>query len=380
MHYQDPLFGPRIFPDFVGELAETPLMQRTLDISSDVLPPKLRPVKTPHRNEHGFGVCGNMHETVQVNPELLRYVKLLLSGALLHDTGNAVFSHLSEPFLQQLFGKNGETFLEDMLVRFKMEAQLRKLGVDPDDLVKLVSGKRTPLSTILHGSIDVDNLDNVYRFWLAYNPGSTPYDPRLIARAFRFTNHSWYLLASAEAECRKWQDTREKVYSIVYGEPNLNVSLMVYRAVYLAFREGELTKDFFFCTDTEGLSFLLHCNPDSARLVQSVLDGHIYPTVYQYQTTAPSLTYQERCKQWDFRSTAANFLHEQLGIPAWAIAVHAGAGRDRRQIALPFRQLDGTETYDENHAQPIYRLKVFLAPEYQAKSNQVEVLAQHLLN
>lgn len=380
MHYQDPLFGLRIFPDFVGELAETPLMLRTLDISSDVLPPKLRPAKTPHRYEHGFGVCGNMHETVQVNPGLLRYVTLLLSGALLHDTGNAVFSHLSEPFLQQLFGKNGETFLEDMLARFKMKAQLQKLGVDPDDLVKLVSGKLTPLSTILHGSMDVDNLDNVYRFWLAYHPESTPYDPHLIARAFRFTNDSWYVQASAAPECRRWQSTREGVYNIVYGEPNLNVSLMMYRAVYLAFRKGELTKDFFFCTDTEGLSYLLRCNADSARLVQSVLDGQVYPTVYQHQTTTPRQAFLERCKQWDFRSTAANFLQEQLGIPAWAIAVHAGAGRDRRQIALPFRQPDGTETYDKNHSQPIYRLKVFLSPEYQSKSNEVQNLVQHFLN
>ncbi|MFA6474134.1 MAG: hypothetical protein WCV85_04595 [Patescibacteria group bacterium] len=380
MHYHDPLFGPRVFPDFIGELAETPLMQRTLDISQDVLPASVRPVKTPSRYVHGFGVCGNMLETVRVNPELLRFVRLLLVGGLLHDTGNAALSHLTEPFLQQLFGKNGETFLEDMLARFKTGPLLQKIGVVPSELVRLVSGQLTPLSTILHGSMDVDNLDNVYRFWLAYNPGSIPYDPHLIARAFRFTNHSWYLQASAEAECRRWQDTREKVYGIVYGEPNLNVSLMVYRAVYLAFQKNELTKDFFFCTDAEALAYLLQCNAGSACLVQSVLDGHVYSTVYQHQTTTPSQAFQDRCKEWDFRSTAANYLQSQLKIPAWAVTVYAGAGRDRRQIKLPFRQPDGTETCDENHAQLIYRLKVFLAPGYETRDNEVRILAQNLLH
>ncbi len=73
--------------------------------------------------------------------------------------------------------------------------------------------------------------------------------------------------------------------------------------------------------------------------------------------------------QWNARSMIAEYIREQVKIPRGGICAYIGKGRDVRHISLPFTHEDGEVVYmaDDYH-QPIYRLKVWVDPEFSKRS------------
>jgi HD superfamily phosphohydrolase len=365
MLIKDQLYGEYEFPDYVGELLATSLMQRTKDISQDVLPGDMRSWSVPSRYVHCLGVCRNMCEVIERNLEIASYATSLCVSSLLHDAGNPALSHLSEPFLMRLLGKDGESFLGNLIARHGIAPLIERIGISVERVLSMVTGSLRPLATVLHGSMDVDNLDNVLRYWMAHHPGERRYDPLRIASAFRFDGQRWYLQDSAVEQVKAWQATRKDVYGIIYGDPNLNGSMMIYRAVSLAFDAGELNEDFFALSDTQAIDFLRGCNQHTRYLVQQACAGDLYPVIFCYETVAPDTSFESSCLDADGRTLLANSLCEQLGIPPGAICVYLGIGRDIRSIDLPFIGDDRAFTL-ESTASQIFRCKIFLDPNFRS--------------
>lgn len=378
MLYQDAMYGQIQLPSFIEELANTPEVQRLKLISQDVLPQSCMPYKVPSRFEHSMGVAYLAQLAISQNQLPKKDALLLSVSALLHDTGNPPFSHLSEPFLKKLTGKDGESFLEERLDGSKAWSLLCQAGLDLHDVVRCVTGHLKPLSVLINGSMDVDNLDNVGRYWFTAHNGELLFDAQAIASSFRYHEDSWTLSRSCLKEAKKWQKARQAVYEIIYGEPNLGARIMVYRAVEIAFHRGELKEDFFHLNDVQAMDFLLTCNKDSAYLAQRFLNLQIYPEFVTFKTIRPSSRLKAIAEDRDIRKTLAETICRECAMPQSAACVYIGQGRDKRKIDLPFVGKNGSRYLDNGNHHSIYRVKVYVDPEFENKKKLIRSLVKQM--
>ncbi len=273
MIYHDWLYGKWELPDFIEKIVHTKPMIRLRAISQASGPACFLPINIPSRFQHCLGACFLAFEALKYNRNFSDYGILLPLSALLHDAGNPPFSHLSEPFLKEITGKDGESFLENILDGSDTEKIIRDLGIASEAVVRFVTGEMFPFSNILHGSLDLDNLDNISRFNKSTGMASEhDYDAPRIASAFRFMNGKWALLGSVFSEAKKWQKARKLAYKTIYTFPHLDAAIMLYRAVELAFLEEELKYDFFLQDDYGAVAYLLkRCNKRTRKLVDRFL-------------------------------------------------------------------------------------------------------------
>ncbi len=365
MIYHDLLYDIWELHKYISKIIRTPEFQRTFNISQANVPFDLLPVKSPSRGEHQIGTFILAAEIVSKNKNLsAKNATLILISALLHDTGNSPFSHLGEYFLRETTGYDGESFLEVVLNASQIEKILRKLKISAKDIIEIVTGKSKLLSPVVHGSMDCDNLDNVGRFNYHAKVGAEPFDALKIAAAFRFTGDSWILFGDGIfEETKKWQAARKKVYESVYSNPYLNCTAMLYRALEIAFLEGEIKRDFFFLNDSQAVQYLLtQCNSKTKYLIERLHARAWYDEVVGMEFTNPTPDFCEAVTGWRGRKEVADFLCKELGLKEEDVCVYAEIGRDKRRITLPFVNENGDRRHDDSDESPIYRLKVFVPP------------------
>jgi HD superfamily phosphohydrolase len=366
MRHQDKLYGVFELPAIAEVISKTSTFRRLDDISMDTLPREAVPYGVATRAGHSLGVERLALDVINHNSEYLSSLqtKLLLAGSMLHDAGNPPLSHLTEPFLWKMKGKNGESFLENILAGSEAAAALSELfGVSSSDVVAMVTGKFRPFSDVLHGSIDIDNLDNVLRYEFA-STGRRLFDARRIASSYRFRRGRWEFTMDVLDEVRKWQAARKSVYGGIYGHPHLVLGSMAYRAVDLVFAEQGLPEEFFRFTDSDAFAFL-QTNENARHLIEAVLAGRRYEEVTSVETIAPEFGMRRLAEStWNARGKIAKYVASNAGVPPWAVCAYFGKGRDVRKIDIPFVDARGKEYWDDVEADPIYRLKVFVHPEY----------------
>ncbi|MDE2079661.1 MAG: hypothetical protein KGI73_04760 [Patescibacteria group bacterium] len=365
MVYNDLIYGKIHFPDFIGELIKLPQMQRLKGISLDSLPQVCVPWKITSRFDHGLGVCALADLVIRQNRPTKMSALTLLAAALLHDAGNPPLSHLGEHFLRKLTGRDGESFLFDMIDGTDSWLFLGKAGVDLERVVRFVTGRSFPWSLVLNGSMDVDNLDNVNRYWFTAKPGQVLFDAPLIASSYHLRGDlpGWGLQEKCRGEARKWQEARRAVYGLVYSEPHLSACMMVFRALHFAFADDKIGRSFFRLDDMSALEFISKCNPDSARLVSRVLAQDTYPELVALETTDPGEKLRHIVSDNpEARTIIANCICEALRLPRASICVYSGFGRDKRRIEIPFVGEEGARFDDGDH-KPIFRLKLYADPE-----------------
>ena len=383
MRFNDDLYGMVEIPDFIAPLLHTKEARRLDAITQSVLPNELMPYgPISSRLEHGLGVCFLAEIVLKNNPELQHFRSIMPIASLYHDGGSPTFSHLSEPFLKKLTGMDHEMFLKEILKNSETEQILNLLGIQIDEIVDFVAGSVKPFAEVLNGSLDIDNLDNVGRYNLAAQCGAESFDALKIAASFRFMDGEWTLLDSCLDEVKKWQNARRAVYQKIYSKTHLSIAMVVYRAVEIAFRENELSKDFFFLDDRGGIDYLRNCNAKTASLIERVLRREWYEEVIAYAFSnlveLPNAM-QAYMTAWDGRGAFADLLTHKLGIPEEQICVYAGKSRDSKKITLPFVSKDGGRRYKHDNHFSIYRLKVYIPPELLNRAPEIRALVEQLL-
>lgn len=385
MKHQDTLYGEWELPDFLKQLITTREMVRLRNIAQSVLPNDLMPYgPIPSRFQHGLGVARLSMAVLENNPQLSDYQTLLPAASLLHDAGNPPLSHLGEHFLKELTGHDGESFLSVLLCSSETERVLRELGISVDQVTAFVTGEAKPFSDILNGSMDIDNLDNIGRYNIAANLGSEKFDALKIASNFRFSQNSEWILLDRDScweESQKWKTARAIVYASVYGMPHLVVAMMVYRAVEIAFCEGELSLDFFFLNDYEAISYLLtKCNVWTKYLVERARRWDWYEEIVAIETTDPTPRFKELASDWKGRKYLADKLCGHFETEIDKICVYIGKGRDKRKIAVPFVSKTGNTRFDTGDDSPIYRVKVWVPGEMPINRIDLKSYIEELLN
>jgi HD superfamily phosphohydrolase len=343
-----------------------------------VLPLSCMVLPVPSRYEHCIGVAHLAHLAVLANSgkRISRLYLRLIIAALLHDAGNSALSHLGEPFLFWQTGMNGESYLRVMLHGTRTAKILERLGITIEMIVKLVTGtgQTASFGELVHGSMDVDNLDNVLRWHFATSGGVRLVDSELIARAFRRGYGGWYLDdpdGRIFAEAQRWKQARRAVYAEIYSEPHLAGAAMIYHAVDLAYEAGQIQREFFHLQDEQALRYLSKRNSISRGIIQKAQAHRWFQRVYALETTDAQSKISKLCAtKQEFgvtrqRRKVEDMVRAATGVPREAFCIYAGAGKDSRKIELHFRGSEGSKgRYDTDDAIPINRMIAYVDPDY----------------
>ncbi|MDD1672812.1 MAG: HD domain-containing protein, partial [Methanomicrobiales archaeon] len=113
------------------------------------------------RFEHSLGtmhLASLMCRNFDMDEEVSRIVTV---AALLHDCGHGPFSHATEAFMKEYTGRGHEQ-IEYLLTSEPLMSLLEDASINPNEIGEILEG-RHPLSTIIHGDLDVDRMDYLLR-------------------------------------------------------------------------------------------------------------------------------------------------------------------------------------------------------------------------
>lgn len=237
----DALYGIIHFPDFVWEVITTTELQRLREIRlCNVNSLCLTGGANINRYEHAIGTCylalKCLKQWPNLNPINDDERRQLVLAALLHDTLNAPLGHS----IQYIASKDGyepekhfqgaiaEGHAEHYYYRsaklepifFKMYGDLID-KISKEDLLaigNIISGKGR-LGPLINGSIDLDNIDNVFRF--AYHLGIIRTGKAALGLANSIYIEGGRLTVKQEAIplLKQWFDVRKRLYSFLLLNP-----------------------------------------------------------------------------------------------------------------------------------------------------------------
>jgi HD superfamily phosphohydrolase len=369
--YVDELHGEIELPQIIEDLLPTSAVQHLKKISQDVLPQECLPWPVPSRFEHSLGVACLATIVADNNPYLKDVKNLLLASAILHDAGNSGLSHLNEPFMKHMTGRDGESNLVQRLAGTDTERVLDNYQIPITQVCAFATGQAEPHSIVLNGSLDVDNLDNVCRYWHVAN--QRKYDPLekigdecdqlTIAKSYRFDGTRWYFVDFAGPAVSDWQRLRSEVYRIIYNDPHLVAAQMIWHAVDMAYRRGKLPETYFDLGDLDTLGYLRTCGDDIRYLVDQVEQHRWFESIYSLSTLTPGAKFAKLASNTMVRSEIALRIREEVGLPDSALTCYIGKGRDKRKIEIPFVGFE-KEYFDMQESLPIYRVRLYLDPHF----------------
>lgn len=253
----DALYGVIYLPDFVWEVISCTELQHLREVRlCDINSLCLTGGANINRYEHAIGTCYLANECVknwsQQNPISKKEQKQLILAALLHDVVNPAFGHSVE-HVEYKEGFRHENSFEDLVFGRKTKHyQYRSATLEPiyfgshKELAAKISeenlraigkiirgeGKFGPL---INGTMDLDNIDNVFR--LAYHIGivNSGQAPLTLARSLWVEDESLIIKEEAIPYVKEWYNTRKKLYSFLLLNPEeFSGKCMLREAVELA--------------------------------------------------------------------------------------------------------------------------------------------------
>lgn len=370
--FNDRLYGEIKFSDTDLRFFQTREMTRLRELSLSAVPDCLTPTSVcATKFEHTLGVAHLMRiADLKISDEDFQDVYLAI---LAHDLGTPPFSHLSEHFLKQLYGVNHEAHVVEILDGSEFAREVTRQGGSISRICRLVNGEESPLSDLVNGSIDFDNLDNSLRY--GFSKGIFPsdiYSPEKLAKSFHSLNGKVYLDEKAITELEGWEICRRKTYDFVYSSANLAGGMMLFRAIGLASRVGEIDRSYFRLSDNQALNYLSDkANPLTRIIVERARRWQFYERVYDNKQTNELARAEHLIQSPDARMELADELAQILNIPPEDICVYIGRDKSFKTIKLPIIAADGTalEVHPSNHLLPIWNSQVYLYPKWVGQMN-----------
>ncbi len=375
VEYVDPLHLNWIqFDANFQSLATSDLAVRARGITMGTVPNQFRMNGAlPSRFHHNAGSYLLTSTYVRANNQELFKTEmgnLYKAAAMMHDWGNSPFAHLSERLMKVDIGYNGETFLQVLLdssIGRSAKAALLKMGVDPETLVKMVSGNLKPYSNLIHGDMDVDNLDNVYRYDMcAHATNSKSGCPSLIALNFFWDEDSqcWGLQKQdLQATYKKnlnielgptkdwlpeslldWKKTRRKVYRDISSGSHIIVGTMLFSALWQAHKKGCIKTEDYLGTDNSMIELLSKASP---VMMDKIIRMNWFTQVLDYQTTIPSLRLKEIAGDSMMRMELADRFATRYGIDINQVTIYVGVDGMERVINVPVFGYENASTVEE---------------------------------
>lgn len=354
-------------------LYQTREMTRLREVSLSAIPPWVLPCGLcATKFEHSVGVEYLARIVCEQHGFSDQAINIRFA-ALGHDVGTPPFSHMSEYYLKLLHGKDHEEFAEDVLLNSELSEEMTRQGGNVETITRMITGKYPPLSDIVNGSIDVDNLDNSLRYCISMGLVNHPtYSPVTLASSYRFSeSRGIYLDERALPELPGWEECRSRTYSFVYSDRNLAPGSMLHRAMDLATRIGvdEIPPEFFRMTDSAAYQWLLtKCNSRTRNLAECVQHFQQHELVVSATLDHEDEALAELISTPWSRGILADEVADELSISPESVSVYHGKNKGYKAIHLPI--LDDAGSALPMHQSILHEswyLRIFVDP---AKINQ----------
>lgn len=290
MIIRDALYGAFELPSFLRRLVTAPEFRRLSEVRLiNINSPSLSTLAEVRRYSHTLGVVRLALENSLLNFGEDEH-RALLASIIVHDAGTPAFAHLFEYQLNEQFSWNHEAIVPDILrKRHHVDAGLHQFyayrrpefqelcqasDIDFDIVLAILEG-RHPGSTLVFGSIDFDNLDNVARMsWML----GTPVDLKSILRlagALGADPEVGLLLPSSRREdLLAWAALRRQAYEIlVFDGPTVSGQAVLSSLINQALREGVLSVDDWHYTDNQLLKVLEDMSQEAKTRLAKEFNG-----------------------------------------------------------------------------------------------------------
>lgn len=224
------------FESLVSDLVQCPEVQRLRSMrlmNFDV--PFIGDLASAKRFPHSVGAAHLMHLLVRRSMVSPRRAKALVAAALLHDIGIPPFGHLVETHLKKKWpqfsheaevGKifNGTYHATNRWHQILPGASLgvarvlRQHKVDADEVLENI--RPTHHQSAISADVDVDNLDTVHRMSLMMGNADAKHNLECILDDTTLSSKGELTFGeSARVALLTWQYYRERIYSMIIGDP-----------------------------------------------------------------------------------------------------------------------------------------------------------------
>lgn len=276
----DALYGKIYLDPIIWEIFSMPELQRLREVRlCNINSLCLTGGANINRFEHAIGTLYLAQRCIEKIPLVTKREKRnFLFAALLHDAANAAFGHSLEYILAQDDYNPEKGFKDALQGRNKKESFTyknhahevyyfglqRKLGTiinddDFEEVAKIVRGEGK-FGALISGSIDLDNIDNIYR--LSYHLGLIGKTDTPIKLAESMWTESEELVVNnlVKPLIEEWYKVRKNLYLLLLENPEeFSAKCMLTEAVELARIESLENKEAIFSwnqTDMEILTAL----------------------------------------------------------------------------------------------------------------------------
>lgn len=298
----DPIHGSIRISGLVLELLDTPEVQRLRGIKQLGLANLVFPGANHARFEHVLGAAHlveKLGNSLGVEEDELN---LLRAAAVLHDIGHPAFSHTLESLMEDYLGKNHMEMAKDLLegqegLSEEERAEVKRLripsapevlskhGVNASEVAKLVLGehKKPYLGQIIHGDIDVDQMDYLLRDGHFTGVALGMVDVDRLMRTFIIRGGNLAVESKGIEAVEGFLTARALMFTSVYFHHTVRIAeLMLANAVEFALREGKtLTqRNFHRLTDAELLHGLWAAGGYPRTIVARLRYRRLFKTAY----------------------------------------------------------------------------------------------------
>jgi HD superfamily phosphohydrolase len=277
MKIYDPLYGEFELSSVSAALATAPEVRRLSQIRLlNSMTPSLSTLGELRRYAHTLGVLYLFSQWRKSSGSAYSNKELdaLEVAIILHDIATPPFGHLFEYLLKEELGWDHESAAVDTLLQQHVSEDaghqifagktprvikiIARLGIDIDLVLEILS-KRHPLHHLIFGSLDFDNIDNVWRMAWALGFQLRPADAVELAKSLSVDRQGNLVVAHKSLDLvHCWSELRKRVYEVlVFDFPTVASQAVLTQALRIAMRTNLVTNEDWTLTDESLLDRLM---------------------------------------------------------------------------------------------------------------------------
>ncbi|MEK6954642.1 MAG: HD domain-containing protein [Candidatus Micrarchaeota archaeon] len=254
---------------------DAPQMQRLRYVKQLSLAYLVYPSAHHTRFEHSLGT---LHLTKMLSERLFSDPtdrQLLCLSALLHDVGHSAFSHLPEPIIFEITGKNHEKIGEEKIASGEIAKALEKNGISPKELLK---SHRSAKEKIISSELGTDRMDYLLRDAYFTGVGYSLIDAQRLLYSLRFENGDLKLMEKGLIAAESLLVSRYLMFNAVYNHHAVRIATgMLENALRIGIDKGKIE----VADLTEGTDELVLNKLRSLPLAQKILSRNLYKAAFE---------------------------------------------------------------------------------------------------
>jgi len=271
MYFTDALYG-KIELDIPKKIICSPELQRLREVRlCNINSPYITGGTSLNRFEHAIGTAYLAQEIVPTLAKNKKDQEAFIIASLLHDIVTASFGHSLEYLFEALRNTSYEhANIWQMIFSGKTIPSSRYFFCEKKSLlhtlinqkcletVQSILESRHQLARYLINLIDIDNIDNVFRFAFHVGIAFDKKIPLQLARTLKFKNEK--LLADSDSlkNLSVWYDVRRSLYKyLLEDEGEFVAKALLERSFIEAIKENKLSEMDWVLTDTQMIYYII---------------------------------------------------------------------------------------------------------------------------